>query len=132
MDSDFKYGTDGLSYEEHVKRYGKKNDPDHNRRVSGELPRLDHDVRSTAKYRGGRPMKPINHGTRYAYINRKCRCPDCLQAYKDWARSKRKPIKSDMHGILSWAIKSECDCALCMEAISKMDAENKKRSDSKK
>jgi hypothetical protein len=100
MDSDFKYGTDGLSYEEHIKRYGKKTDPDHDKRVSGELPRLDRGIRATAGNRIGRPVKPINHGTIYAYRRRHCRCTDCVQAYKDWDRVRRKPKKSEMHGIL--------------------------------
>jgi len=129
MESDFKYGTDGLSYDEHVKRYGKKNDLDHDKRVSGELPRLDHGIRTAVINRGGRPRKEPKHGTLYAYQKRECRCTDCVQAYKVYDKERRKPIKSDMHGILSWAIKSGCTCAQCMESIAKMDAENYKRNE---
>jgi hypothetical protein len=132
MDSDFKYGTDGLSYEEHTKRYGKKNDLDHDKRVSGELPRLDRGRKQKITDQGGRPKREPVHGTIYAYRRRKCRCRDCVDAHEQRIKDRRKPKASDMHGILSWAIGSKCDCALCMEAIAKMDAENKKRNASKK
>jgi hypothetical protein len=125
MDSDFKYGTDGLTYEEHVKRYGKKNDINHDKRMSGELPRLDRKPKKG--YRGGRPVGPINHGTIYGYKKRHCRCSDCTQAYHVFEKERYKARTLEMHGILSWAIKTKCDCPKCMEVIEKMNIENEKR-----
>ena len=130
MESDFKYGTDGLSYEEHVRRYGKKNDPDHDARVAGELPRLDRATRKPKSSKRGRPVSKINHGTNYAYSVRKCRCEECTEANRI-TMNKRK-VTEGMHGILSWAIHNDCSCKLCKTVIEKMNTENEKREKERK
>ena len=125
MESDFKYGTDGLTFDEHIKRYGSKNDPDHDKRMSGELPRLD--IGKDGKQQKGRPIRSINHGTIYAYRKRGCRCDKCKEAIAQSRERRRLPENEGMHGILSWAIHNECTCEKCQDVIEKMETENAKR-----
>jgi hypothetical protein len=68
--------------------------------------------------------KPITHGKYTSYTNRKCRCPECTAAWREWvaeARQRRaERLQADPtvveHGKSSTYLNWMCRCAPCTHA----------------
>jgi hypothetical protein len=86
-------------------------------RVVAEIAREEY----TAAVRA-RPLLRSDHGTRYRYNKRNCRCPDCTEANTEWARARRTNRNPSSHGTASAYQNFGCRCAECREAGKSMNA----------
>jgi hypothetical protein len=66
--------------------------------------------------------KPIEHGTRYAYVRHKCRCEDCMAANREYQRANRanrpKGVPDHLHGRANTYNRLGCRCEWCTRSAS--------------
>lgn len=86
-------------------------------------PRMEHLNRSIAasasRKAHPRTPKPLEHGTRYAYVRHGCRCEECGAANRDYQREHRaKPvaIPPHVHGRPNTYSRLGCRCRPCQRA----------------
>jgi hypothetical protein len=64
-----------------------------------------------------RSCKPIEHGTRYAYVLHGCRCPECGAANRNYQRANRTSqppsVPAHLHGKPSTYSFHGCRCDVC-------------------
>jgi hypothetical protein len=70
--------------------------------------------------RSPRPCKPIEHGSRYAYVRHGCRCPECAAANRSYQRANRASqpltVPTHLHGKPSTYCFHACRCDVCRKA----------------
>ena len=70
--------------------------------------------------RSPRPCKPIEHGSRYAYVRHGCRCPECAAANRIYQRANRASqpltVPARLHGKPSTYCFHGCRCDVCRKA----------------
>jgi hypothetical protein len=73
--------------------------------------------------RSPRPRKPIEHGSRYAYVRHGCRCPECAAANRIYQRANRASqlltVPTHLHGKPSTYCFHGCRCETCRKAATK-------------
>ena len=70
----------------------------------------------------------MNHGTRHAYVNLRCRCDQCKAAQADYMRDLRKALRQrepEIHGTTGYS-NYGCRCETCRKANAKSQRQYRK------
>ncbi len=76
-------------------------------------------VQKSGARRRRRASGLIEHGTRYTYVARKCRCEECREANRAYQRERHNhppAIPPNLHGTQNAYIQLHCRCQACRDA----------------